>query len=149
MIVHQEYEDKLQNKKVRAVQSYRLLSDGLTDPVERVFEKKEVTKLAVTKAKILYNNREDEERHNSKRRRSHMVPQSRAKEEFSLYEGTESVKALWEQLVLATYKRDVGFVTEVSLKEVQNWLVKEGIAADREKAKSAIENEIGKLAMAD
>ena len=47
-----------------------------------------------------------------------MVPQSRAKGDFSLYEGTESVKALWGQLVLATYKRDVGFVTEVSLKEV-------------------------------
>jgi hypothetical protein len=103
---------------VRAVQSYRLLSDGLSDPVERVFEKKEVTKLAATQAKILHNNREEEERLNSKRRRSHMVPQSRAKEDFSLYEGTESVKALWGQLVLATYKRDVGFVTEVSLKEV-------------------------------
>jgi len=50
---------------------------------------------------------------------------------------------------MATYKRDVGFVTEVSLKEVKNWLVKEGIAVDREKAKTAIENEIGKLEMAD
>lgn len=78
-----------------------------------------------------------------------MVPQSRVKEDFSLYEGTESVKALWEQLVMATYKREVGFVTEVSLKEVQAWLVKEGIAGDREKAKTVIENEIGKLSMAE
>jgi hypothetical protein len=37
----------------------------------------------------------------------------------------------------------------VSLKEVKSWLVKEGIALDREKAKTAIENEIGKLSMAD
>ena len=40
-------------------------------------------------------------------------------------------------------------MTEISLKEVKNWLIKEGIAADREKAKTAIENEIGKMAMAD
>ena len=148
VIIHQEYQDKLKTRKVRTVQSYRLLSDGLTDPVEREFENKDLTKVAQTSAAILKNNREEEQR-NAKRRRSCAAPQSKPKEDFSLYEGTESVKALWEQLVLATYKREVGFVTEVSLKEVQAWLVKEGIAGDREKAKTAIENEIGKLSMAE
>ena len=43
----------------------------------------------------------------------------------------------------------MGFVTEVPLKTVLNWLVAEGIALDREKAKLALINEIGGLSLED
>jgi hypothetical protein len=66
-------------------------------------------------------------------------------QELSLYEKAESVKALWDQLVMAYHKRDVGFVTEIPLRIVQDWLVKEGIALDRDKAKMVMVNEIGAL----
>lgn len=55
------------------------------------------------------------------------------------------MKALWDQLVMAYHKRDVGFVTEIPLRIVQDWLVKEGIALDRDKAKMVMVSEIGAL----
>ena len=73
-------------------------------------------------------------------------PQS-SKGEISLYEKTEAVKSLWNQIVFNHYQRDVGFVTEISLKEVAAWFVKEDIAPDLGKAKIAIKNEIGKLSL--
>lgn len=78
--------------------------------------------------------------------RKRKVPQSK---DYTLYEKAESVKSIWEQLVLGHYQRDVGRITELPLQVVSKWLVKEGIAGDVEKAGLTITNEIGQLRQAN
>ena len=64
---------------------------------------------------------------------------------MTLYEKTEAVKSIWNQIVRSCYTHDPGFVTEIPIPEVHKWLIKEGIVADKEKAKRAIQQEVGKL----
>ena len=56
---------------------------------------------------------------------------------------------MWDSLIYSHHKRDVGFVTEIPLKVVLNWLVKEGVALDRDKAKLVVKSEIGTLSQED
>jgi hypothetical protein len=51
-----------------------------------------------------------------------LKPQSN---EVTLHEKAQSIKALWDQLVLSYHKKEVGFVTELPIKIIQDWLVKE------------------------
>lgn len=49
--------------------------------------------------------------------------------------------------MLGHYKRNVGFVTEIPLMDVCKWLIREGIASDKFRAKAVIIKEVGKLAL--
>lgn len=71
-----------------------------------------------------------------------LKPQSN---EVTLHEKAQSIKALWDQLVLSYHKKEVGFVTELPIKIIQDWLVKEQVALDVEKAKIILNTEIGSL----
>jgi hypothetical protein len=64
------------------------------------------------------------------------MPQSK---QLSVFDQTETVKHIWDQLVLAHYQRDVGFVTELPLTEIFDWMIKQGVVVDRDKAKKAIQ----------
>ena len=53
---------------------------------------------------------------------------------------------MWYKQTKAHFKRDETFMTdELPIKPILAFLVKEGVALDRDKAKTAVENEIGLL----
>ena len=66
--------------------------------------------------------------------------------QFTMIEQDETIKAIWQKHTNAHYKRDdIGFIAELPLKPILNFFVKEGIGLDRDKAKQALETEIGPL----
>ena len=54
--------------------------------------------------------------------------------------------AIWNRHTAQHYDRDdLGFISELPLKPILQFLVKEGVALDRDKAKKAVEDEIGEI----
>jgi len=64
-------------------------------------------------------------------------------QDFNLYQKTEAVRSLWDRLVRREYERDVGFVTEISIKQMNQWMVEERLAVDKDKCELLLEKEIG------
>ena len=63
---------------------------------------------------------------------------------FTLQEHSDTIRAVWVRHVKAHYKRDDEiFVNELPVKPILAYFVKQKIALDRDKARLAIENEIG------
>ena len=61
-----------------------------------------------------------------------------------MQEHTDTIYDVWVRHVRAMYKRDDDiFVNELQVKPILTYLVKQGIALDRDKAREAIEGEIG------
>lgn len=64
--------------------------------------------------------------------------------QFSLAEHAETILDLWDRLTKQFYKReDIGLTNELPQKLIFSFLQREGVALDRDKAKSAVESEIG------
>lgn len=67
--------------------------------------------------------------------------------QYSLQDHSDTVLDMWQKQTQAHFKRDDVFMTdELPIKPILNYLVKEGVALDRDKAKQAVEQEIGPLA---
>ena len=63
---------------------------------------------------------------------------------YTLQEHSDTIRAVWIRHVRAHFKRDDDiFVNELPVKPILTYFVKQGIALDRDKARVAIENEIG------
>ena len=66
--------------------------------------------------------------------------------QFSMQEQAETIKSIWDRHTSAHYKReDLGFISELPVKPILSFFVREGVALDRDKAKQAVEAEIGEL----
>ena len=63
---------------------------------------------------------------------------------FTLTEHSDTIMEIWIRHVKAFYKRDDEiFVDELPIKNIMQYFVKSGIALDRDKARQAVEQEIG------
>jgi hypothetical protein len=89
--------------------------DRLSDPLEKVFERADDSKLSQALEFIKSQKRAEAE--DELRRKA---PQSK---DCTLYEKTETIKRIWEQLVYNHYQRNVGKITDLPVQVVQKWLV--------------------------
>ena len=67
--------------------------------------------------------------------------------QFSFQEHVETIKTMWERHVRQEYADhpNVTFVAELNAKPILNFLVKEGVALDSEKARTIVTQEIGEF----
>ena len=66
--------------------------------------------------------------------------------QFTMQEQSDTINTIWNRHTAAHYKRDdLGFISELPIKPILSFFVREGLALDRDKAKQALEQEIGEL----
>jgi hypothetical protein len=143
--VHREYEDQDRNKLIRNVQTYKVkegsrLANLHEVELERMGNSKpsgiiyKLNSAASSPVKVVQNI--DTQLQSYKRA-----------DPSSLTELTESINQIWLSLVNSSIDKnlypDIRLVSEIPLKAVLEFLVKEGIALDKEKAREMIEKLVG------